>query len=269
MGLKANVVDGKIYVMGGAYPPINLFRGPPSLPLDKNEVYDPDSDSWTDMEPMPTAVNYYASTVVDGKIYVIGGMGDEQYPMTTLDIVQIFDPKSNTWTQGKSMPVGVASAAAAATSGLFAPKKIYVMGGFSANNSTETVSCNLTQIYDPQTDSWSLGTDMPTAHSYLTLTNVDDVLYAIGGNDDSSTISIANEKYMPIGYSSSPLPNSPSPSLTPSNSPTQPPTPSPSIPEFPPLLILPIMLIFACFVIIIRQMFSSKGRSWVFSNVYL
>ncbi len=60
--LEANVVDGKIYLIGGE----------PNGAV--NEVYDPETDSWTTKEPMPTAVKGYASAVVDNKIYVISGI---------------------------------------------------------------------------------------------------------------------------------------------------------------------------------------------------
>jgi N-acetylneuraminic acid mutarotase len=64
-GAEANVVDCKIYVIGGYDE-----NGEPS---DLNMIYDPATDSWTTKEPMPTAIGNYASAVMNNKIYVISG----------------------------------------------------------------------------------------------------------------------------------------------------------------------------------------------------
>lgn len=62
--LQANVVNGKIYLIGGQNGGLSTIV---------NEVYDPEIDAWTTMAPMPTAAQSHASAVVDNKIYVAGG----------------------------------------------------------------------------------------------------------------------------------------------------------------------------------------------------
>ena len=59
------VVDGKIYVIGGA--------GPVYQALGTVEVYDPATDIWTAKSEMPTARQGLSTSVVNGKIYAIGG----------------------------------------------------------------------------------------------------------------------------------------------------------------------------------------------------
>jgi len=173
--MDANVVDGKIYIIGGN-----------SL---VNEVYDPTTDSWTTKTPIPTGVGYYASAVVDNKIYVIGGA-------VGVTLNQIYDTETDTWSSGAPLPKGVDSAAAVATSGVYAPKRIYVIGG---KQNLDAV--NLTQIYDPKTDSWSTGTAMPTSRYGLGVAVVNDVVYAIGGVTGwIAPTTAANEQYTPAGY---------------------------------------------------------------------
>jgi hypothetical protein len=127
-------------------------------------------------------------------------------------------------------------AAAAVTTGLAAPGRIYVIGGSLADGGSEVLSTNLTQVYDPKTDSWAFGSTMPTSRSHLTLTNVNDTLYAIGGEINYHyQPTPANEKYVPPG-------NGWSSSQSQSASPTGTPTPSPSVPELPSWIILPLLL---------------------------
>ncbi|MFZ7138956.1 MAG: Kelch repeat-containing protein, partial [archaeon] len=195
--LKANVVNGKIYMIGG-------HTGAPSPYLDVNEVYNPATDSWTTKTPLTTEVGYYASVVVDNKIYIIGGYGS--------NLTQIYDPETDTWNNGASIPTVVDSASAGVTTGTMATQRIYVIGG-----KQDLDAVNLNQIYDPETDTWSTGTPMPTARYGLGVAIVNDVLYALGGKEGwiGSPISVANEQYIPSGY----------------------------IPEFPSWAILPLVII--------------------------
>jgi N-acetylneuraminic acid mutarotase len=212
-GIQANVVSDKIYLMGGVTESGTI--------LDVNEAYDPATDTWTTKEPIPTPVYLYASAVVDNKIFIIGGSAEP--PNVVLDLVQIYDPQNDSWTTGTPMPTAVRYASAVSTTGLFAPKRIYVIGGLQSGN-----GLNLNQVYDPKTDSWTKGTSMPTARYDLGVAVVNDTIYAMGGvllppyafpKEPLTT----NEVYLPIGYEG-PLPPhwepTPSPSISPSASPS-------------------------------------------------
>lgn len=217
--LSANVVDGKIYLVGGK-------TGGQYSTVDLNEVYDPQTDSWSTKAPIPYSVVQYASAVVEGKIYIMGGQ-DEFAKSVNLDIVQIYSPSTDTWSFGTPMPNVVWQAAAGATTGLWAPKRIYVFGGLPA---TSLFGTDITQVYNPETDSWTLGASMPTSRFNFAVGAVNDVLYALGGspflNVQGEAIA-ANELYIPFGYEGSLPPYwSPPPSTSPSS--TTSPTSSPS-----------------------------------------
>jgi N-acetylneuraminic acid mutarotase len=191
--LCANVVNGKIYLLGGS-----RYQSYPYsvLGLDVNEVYDPSTDSWTTKAPLPTAVYGYASAVVNNKIYVISGLREppiDSNPFSNLN--QIYDPETNTWSYGAPIPTAVNRAAAGATTGDTAPKEIYVMGGYPSYD-----ECDLNQVYNPETDTWSTGAPMPTPRHSFGVAVVNDVLYAIGGG--SSNLNwryyAENEQYTPF-----------------------------------------------------------------------
>jgi N-acetylneuraminic acid mutarotase len=217
--LNANVVNGKIYLIGGR-------TGGQYSTVDLNEAYDPETDSWTTNAAIPYPVVLYASAVVDEKIYVMGGQ-DEFSDSMNLDLVQIYDPSTDTWSFGSPMPTVVWQAAAAATAGVWAPKRIYVIGGLPDHSLDGT---DINQAYNPEDDSWTLATSMPTPRLNLAVAVVNDTLYALGGASFANvqaTVYAANELYIPFGYEG-PLPPSWSPSPSPSPSPTTNPTSSPS-----------------------------------------
>ena len=190
--LEANVVDGKIYFIGGR-------AGGQFTTVGLNQVYDPETDSWTTKAPIPYPVVQYASTVVDGRIYVMGGQDEFNDPMN-LALVQIYDPATDNWSFGTPMPNVVWQAAAGATSGGLAPKRIYLIGGIPEKSIEGT---NLTQIYNPENDSWTVGAPMPTSRFNLQVAVLNDRLYGMSGTpyfNFEGVWSSENEEYTPLGY---------------------------------------------------------------------
>lgn len=276
--LSANVVNGKIYLIGGR-------TGGQYSTVDLNEVYDPQTDTWTTKAPIPYPVVQYASVVVDGKIFIMGGQ-DEFADTVNLDLVQIYDPSTDTWSFGTPLPNVVWQAAAGATTGVWAPKKIYLFGGLPEHSLFGT---NITQVYNPETDSWTSGASMPTSRFNFAVGVVNDTVYAIGGvpffNLQGEAIA-ANELYIPFGYqgplppywspppSTSPSPTtSPSITLTPSHSSTPMPTSSPSEqPTEPPesqpqplstTLVATAFIATAIVIVLSLLVYFKKRKRWV------
>jgi len=197
-GLQANLVNGKIYLIGGL----------PNGTL--NEVYDPATDTWSMKTSMPTKASYYASSVFDDKIYVIGGYGSGK-------LTQVYDPKTDVWSRGSNSSLSVTDGAAGATDGVMASKRIYVLGVL--NFLYQDAPPN--RIYNPKIDAWTLGAAVPTNRLRFGVAVVNDKLYAIGGTVRkyeplgdviyTATPSAVNEQYTPIGY------GTPDPSYVPPN----------------------------------------------------
>lgn len=198
-GIEANAVNGRIYVMGGenysGY--INLLQAFP-----QNEIYDIATNSWSTGKPMPIPVYAYSSVVVNNKIYYLGGANH----VDPTNLTQIYDPQENTWSVGSNFSMPMIAAAAGATTGVMAPLRIYLFGGTSDE---PLAGENNTQVYDPTSNTWTKGTDMPTARSSMAVAVVDDLIYIIGGNPTFLTVTDANEQYTPFGY------GTPQPTLTP------------------------------------------------------
>jgi N-acetylneuraminic acid mutarotase len=191
--LKANVANGKIYLIGG-YPGGTL-----------NEVYDPETDSWTTKASAPTGVSDYASAVVDDEIFVIGVFLNPQ-TRNYDPITEIYDSQSDKWSLGSPPPSSVTDGAAVATTGVMAPERIYVLGVPRAYRQNDPLFSN--QIYEPENDSWTSGAAVPTNCEKFGVAVVNDILYAIGGHIidvlNFATPSAVNEQYTPFGYGTIP-----------------------------------------------------------------
>ncbi len=81
------MINGKLYVAGGG----SSGSGTITAVL---EAYDPSTNAWTTLAPMPSPVGDAASTVIDGKLYVFGGYNGTSSVAT----VQVYDPLRNTWS---------------------------------------------------------------------------------------------------------------------------------------------------------------------------
>jgi len=199
---RANVVNGKIYLMGG-YPNTTLI-----------EMYDPETDTWTTKTPMPTEPAG-PSGVIDNKIYVVGSYFEANSLLDFGDVsrTQIYDTKTDSWSLGSAPPEDSFVGSVGVTVGFMAPKRMYVFSGGGQGN----------QVYDPEADSWTYGADDPMTRYGFAVAVVDDVIYVIGGvysydptptiplteydllHPDTVTIYYSDvEAYTPFGYGTVP-----------------------------------------------------------------
>jgi N-acetylneuraminic acid mutarotase len=166
--LTTSVVDGKVYAIGGR------VRGGADKfgkAVSTVEVYDPNTDTWVEKADMPITRNDHAASVVDGKIYVIGGCTEIWNPANNVPRLDEYDPATDTWTRKADMLIQRCGLAACTVNG-----KIYAIGGSTISGVSSAV-----EIYDPATDTWTKGIDMPTARDNLSASAIDGRIYAIGG----------------------------------------------------------------------------------------
>lgn len=83
------VLDGKLYVLGG--------RAPHSLAVTTAERYDPKTNRWERLAPMPVPSGGLAAAATDDAVIAIGGGNDEAGTVT--GAVQELDPKTDEWTR--------------------------------------------------------------------------------------------------------------------------------------------------------------------------
>src|SRR5438067_8797211 len=75
------VIDGKLYLLQGA-----------SL-----SIYDSVSGNWSTGASIPAETSSPGATAIDGKFYIVGGT---QPDGSASDLLQIYDPATDSWTSG-------------------------------------------------------------------------------------------------------------------------------------------------------------------------
>jgi N-acetylneuraminic acid mutarotase len=144
------------------------------VPSDKAWEYDPATDEWKELAPMPTKRGAASAAVVNGKILVTGGATSlpgvtengihPARPHNVLGTVEEYDPAANTWRPRRSLLLPRNHHVTAAVG-----DKAYVIGGRvgSAFISGTSNNVDLVEMYDPATDLWSMRARMPTARSAM------------------------------------------------------------------------------------------------------
>lgn len=175
--LEMNTMTDEAWLIGGRYDPN------PSQQGDETETnfvstFDIINETWSpNPDTIPQAQAYHECVQYQGKIYAIG----DHHPFTTPEVradgmVHIFDPQTNNWTTGTSMPAtyGVGLAGMDLLGGY-----IYVAGGVSRKDRSDL--SNSTLRYNPATDVWDSMANMSAPRHSFELVAFHGKLYAIGG----------------------------------------------------------------------------------------
>jgi len=147
---------GKIYLAGGD--------------STVQEAYDPSTDSWSTVAPLPAALDHIQSVELNGLIYYIGGL--VQWPGPAVGTVYVYAPVANSFTAGTPMPVGRERGAGGVA--VFGDK-IYYAGGLH-----DGVAVSWFDAYDTVTKTWATLPDMPEARDHFHAAVVNGRFYAIG-----------------------------------------------------------------------------------------
>jgi N-acetylneuraminic acid mutarotase len=164
-GGGADVIDGKIYVAGGRPPRGSDFA-----------VYDPRSDQWTVLPNVPTQRNHLAVAAIGGRLYVAGGRFGGGVGSEMTDVLEVYDPRTNTWTRDASMLSPRAGVTAIAANGC-----LYVIGG-EGNDADPRGIFDQNEVYDPGTNTWRSLPPMPVpTHGLTGAAYLDGAIYVPGG----------------------------------------------------------------------------------------
>ena len=128
--------------------------------------YDADTDTWTELAPVPEGGEGPSVACLEGKIHVMGGEGTNRH--------FVYDVATDTWTAAAPVPRPVWGAAAAAIEG-----KVVLAGGdadFFFGEPSDEVN-----IYDPVSDTWTTGAPMPAAASTPGYAQSGELLFVVGG----------------------------------------------------------------------------------------
>lgn len=151
--------NGKIYCIGGR-PSLRSWSN-------KNEMYDPSTDSWSTKARKPVAGAGMGACICNGKFYLIGGGHDGGYDAYN----HVYDPINDSWESKAPVPEAREGYFVASTGG-----KVYAIGGCDA-----TIPHSENYEYDPATDQWTLKANKPNNSGNAIAVAVNGKIYCIGG----------------------------------------------------------------------------------------
>lgn len=217
------LIGSKVYVAGGI-----VGRMTTALAA----VYDPATNTWASIAPMPQGRNHAAAATDGSRLYVFGGRGagsgDDNVVANGFDTVQIYDPVSNTWQSSQSAGSSLAplpQARGGTGKAVYAAGEFYVMGGETKNGTGATAQnvYNRVDIYNPATNTWRRGADMPTARHGIFPLLIGGRVYVAGGGTQAAN----SQASMLEIYNVAPAATAP-PSPTPTSPPAATSTPAPT-----------------------------------------
>jgi non-specific serine/threonine protein kinase len=132
------------------------------------------SAGWTTRTPMLTERLEMASAVLDGRVYLIGGLSASG---ATLDVVEVYDPAADAWSPGPAHPVPIHHPMAAVLDGV-----LYVAGGYGPSGAATR------RVHRLGPEGWEPVARLPLARAAGTMVALGGRLLLAGGIDLSGDI---------------------------------------------------------------------------------
>ena len=160
----AGAINGRIYLAGGITPDPS---GGGNRVVSDLRIYDPGRDQWSKGPAMRRAVQLAGSAVIDGELYVVGGLSGGRIQR----LVQIYDPAEESWRLGPSLSQGRYDHAVGSIG-----SELYAVGGLNGGR--------LASVERWRTDSasgWQSVAGLTPARTGLAVASGSSQLYAVSG----------------------------------------------------------------------------------------
>jgi N-acetylneuraminic acid mutarotase len=178
--LQAVSLDGKIYAIGGYT--VVVRDGKPAINPNSgiNEVYDPVTDSWHTLAPVPMGANHTGIAVLGGKIYAGGGFFGTGHSLST-DRFYAYDPAADRWQELARLSSPRGAPAFIAVGG-----KLHAIGGRIVNADG---AVGTHEVYDPATNQWTPAAPLPVARDHAGIAVVDGKIHVYVGRKTDAVMS--------------------------------------------------------------------------------
>ncbi|MDB5510583.1 MAG: Kelch repeat-containing protein [Enterovirga sp.] len=169
----AVALNGRIHLIGGASDPKQERAS-----VGWHEAYDPVSDTWSVLKPLPGARDHVGCVAHANRIHVVGGRFNTFEYNTPLHHVYL--PDRDTWEERAPLPTSRSG------HGLVLYRdRFYAMGGEAGiverGRITQAKVFGQMESYDPKTDSWTSHAPMPTPRHAVAATVIGDWIHVAGG----------------------------------------------------------------------------------------
>ncbi len=160
-------IGGKIYVAAG-------MVGNSGRPLDLFERFDPKTEQWSSLRPLPKEFSAAAGADLRGTFYVIGGNA----PDVDGRQVYAYDTRRASWRSVAPLPAPRTNLAAVGLG-----DRIYAIGGLDPVHPVQTV-----YAYDVPRETWSERAPLPEAIHAMAATVFKGEIWVLGGRLASQEI---------------------------------------------------------------------------------
>ncbi|XP_056130077.1 kelch repeat and BTB domain-containing protein 12 [Lampris incognitus] len=152
-------LKGRLYVMGGRTPQSHRMDDEPDHLSNRLLEYDPDKNKWTELGPMKYSKYRCSTVVLNGEIYVIGGIGcegmDRGQSRRCLDVVEIYNPDGDYWRDGPPLPCPQLSLRTNASNAGVVGGKLYTCGYYKGADRHDDLIKDVLEL-DPWENRWTV-----------------------------------------------------------------------------------------------------------------
>jgi hypothetical protein len=174
----AVVLDGKVHLVGGATGDGARDPVQERASIGWHERYDPATDRWEVLRPLPAARDHVGCVAHEGVIHVVGGRFNTFQYNTGMHHVYL--PARDTWIEKAAMPTPRSGHGMVVYRGRF-----HCMGGEGGilENGEPVVASvfGTMESYDPAADTWQSHAPMPTPRHAVGAVSIGDWIYVAGG----------------------------------------------------------------------------------------
>ncbi|XP_056129994.1 kelch repeat and BTB domain-containing protein 12-like [Lampris incognitus] len=147
-----------LYVLGG-WTPQNQPDDEPDRLSNRVFQFDQGKDRWKECARMKYSRYRCGSAVLNGEIYVIGGIGcngeDRGQSRHCLSSVEIYNPKADAWREGPTLPNSLLSLRTNASNVGVVEGKLYVCGYYRVAGRHEIITKEILEL-DPADNVWTV-----------------------------------------------------------------------------------------------------------------
>ena len=142
------------------------------------------SAEWKNLAPIPVGRNQFSTVVLNGKIYVIGGQFHHDSMQLDQARVDIYDPKTDSWSSGPALPKGHSHA----EGGTFVHGgRIYMVGGHTTpEGGSKSIDPDILSLAPG--GKWEVVGKLPMPLSSPAAAIIGGKLYVAGGSPNGRSV---------------------------------------------------------------------------------
>ncbi|KPP74734.1 kelch repeat and BTB domain-containing protein 12-like [Scleropages formosus] len=152
-------LKGHLYVLGGRTPQSDRPDDEPDHLSSRVFQFDPEANKWEERGPMKYSKYRCSAVVLNGEIYVLGGIGcegvDRGQSRRCLDVVEIYNPDGDFWRIGPQLPYPLLSLRSGASNAGVAGGKLYVCGFYRGADRHDIITKDILEL-DPWENVWTM-----------------------------------------------------------------------------------------------------------------